>query len=722
MASWIWLDPERYPTRQKSRFTGTWDNKVEGDTVVELSRTFASGKEISKIELIYSADALAQLWINGRFLGTGPVMVGGDFLANDRPRENRYHTAMTLVQSGDDDYICRVLTVPSLDVGEVKILARVRLNPVQINEFSIGRGGFMLYAKVYFDDGSTEVIETDGGWDATLCPAYYTPAAYDGEQKKIPAGKASVTPDVWNTTLSPLPLRVEHRLEPKGGKITVGAHETCEALLEFDKIYAGYLSVKASSCGTVKVDLSCMETEEDTGGKSEQLTLVREDEYLGTVMYSLGLIRAKITNCTDSEAVLDIAINEAYLPSSADAATVTSLPWLNQVLEVCKHTLKYCRQYIHLDSPKHCEPSACTGDYFIETMMTSYSFGDMTLADFDVVRTARLLEHNDGIMFHPTYSLIWVRMLLEIYKRCGREGLLADCKRALGLLLDKFRSYIGENGLIETPPSFMFVDWIFIDGISMHHPPKALGQSVMNMFFYDALRAAAEIYSYLGDGEQKSRCTAEADALRTSINTLLFDHERGLYFEGLNTATPKELIGGYMPENTDKRYYRINSNALAAAFGVIEGDAAVCLMRRVLDDGAFDDYQPYFAHFVLQAVHCTGLDGEYLLPLLEKWRAPVEHCPKGLAEGFIPPEPTYIFDHSHAWGGTPLYSLPTALTSLEILEPGMGHISLTPRLLGLDHATVEIPTPHGIVTLEMKKGKAPTVTSPEGVTVDIIEK
>lgn len=55
----------------------------------------------------------------------------------------------------------------------------------------------------------------------------------------------------------------------------------------------------------------------------------------------------------------------------------TSDAKLNKVLEVCAHTLKYCRQSIHFDSPRHSEPLACTGDYYIESLMTAFSYGDM---------------------------------------------------------------------------------------------------------------------------------------------------------------------------------------------------------------------------------------------------------------------------------------------------------------------------------------------------------
>ncbi|MBR5445418.1 MAG: hypothetical protein IKV57_04810, partial [Clostridia bacterium] len=92
--------------------------------------------------------------------------------------------------------------------------------------------------------------------------------------------------------------------------------------------------------------------------------------------------------------------------------------------------------------------------------------------------------------------------------------------------------------------------------------------------------------------------------------------------------------------------------------------------------------------------------------------------PYGLAEGFHKPEPTYQFDHSHAWGGTPAYALPLALTGLELLEPGFRKIRMHPSLLGLEHASVEIPTPYGMITVTQKQGEEVKITVPDGITVE----
>jgi hypothetical protein len=398
-----------------------------------------------------------------------------------------------------------------------------------------------------------------------------------------------------------------------------------------------------------------------------------------------------------------------------EAETAVSDDALNRVLNTCRHTLKICRQTHHLDSPRHCEPLACTGDYYIESLMIPFSFGDMRLAEFDLVRTAVLLERENGRMFHTTYSLIWVRMLYDVYMITGKIDLLERCRKALGLLLDRFESYLGENGLIENPPDYMFVDWIYIDGLSMHHPPKALGQTCLNLFYFAALNAAGKIFLELSEHEKAQALAQKSADLRIAINRYLFDREKGIYFEGLNTPTKEDLIGRWMPPNVSKRYYLKHSNILACWAGVCDDETGRMIINRIMQDEIPGDCQPYFLHYLLEVVYRLGLREQYTLSILEKWKAPVRECPKGLAEGFVKPEPTYHFDHSHAWGGTPLYSLPKALLGLEIRKPGMKEISLDPSLLGLDWAEVELLSPSGKVICVMKDGEKPWIQCPQDV-------
>jgi len=128
-------------------------------------------------------------------------------------------------------------------------------------------------------------------------------------------------------------------------------------------------------------------------------------------------------------------------------------------------------------------------------------------------------------------------------------------------------------------------------------------------------------------------------------------------------------------------------------------------------------YQPYFAHFMFEAIYKAGLRNEFTLELLDRWKTPIKECDKGLVEGFISPNENYTFDHSHAWGGTPLYSLPKALCGFEVLEPKMKKIKLSPSLIGLESARVEIPTPFGDIIVEQQKGKDTKITYPDEITI-----
>lgn len=702
---WIWLPAEKYPKYQTTKYSGLVSGCEESYSVAEFSRTYKFPKNIKCAVLRFSGDTEFQLYCNGDIIATGPVTAEGDFIGNEKPRSNFYATKLTIHPDSD-----------TLD-----FFARVRLMPVKICEYSKGHGGFMLSAYISFDDGTKTIISTDNSWQVRFNGAYYAICCYDGRITPSPYTNAEEIDNIWHTTTAPLRVRSEARVEPVAGNtVVLRPHEEIEDVMYFDKIRAGFVHLCIKTEGELEVELQVKELDEENCG-CEKLIFNKNCEYRGLHLHSVGNYVLKIKNKSDKESEISAGLITTYYPIDSVCRTSTSDQELNKVLSVCRHTLKYCRQLHHLDSPKHCEPLACTGDYYIESLMTAFSFGDMSLAEFDVIRTAELLRENDGRMFHTSYSLIWVLMLYDVYMFTGNIALLEKCYDSLILLLNRFETYVGKNGIVETPPDYMFVDWIYIDGISMHHPPKALGQTCLNMFYFGALDAAAKIYNALKDNAMSEACIRKRELLRNAINENLFNKKKGLYFEGKNTKTPDELISQYMPQNVRKRYYLKHSNILAAYFGVCDRERARSLIEKIMTDKCPGDYQPYFAHFLLEAIYRTGLRDKYTLSVIERWKKPVSECQKGLVEGFIPPEPTYSFDHSHAWGGTPLYSLPKALLGLDIIKPGFSEIEIDPSLMGLEKAAVEVPTPYGKITCKLERGAEPIIKTPEGVIVRIKE-
>ena len=695
--NWIWLPKDKYPRCQHTNYSG-FDDKSKGNyTVAEFKRKYSFDKKIVSATLYVSGDTLFWLCCNGEFNVTGPASVGGDFYGNETARDNFYRFKTEIFPNSD-----------TLD-----FFARVRMMPVQLCDYSIGRGGFMLFATLIFEDGTSDTISSDETWLVRKNGAYCAFDRFDSSVKADEYVFAQTTENLWNTETAPIPVRCETELYPENCTVILEPFEEREQTLLFDKIYAGFIRVKAE--GTLCAQVECREV--DTAFFSKTFNFENGGEYRGLRLCSVGNYFVKLKNNSDKPAKITLSLITTHYPVYENADTVTDSADINLVLDVCKHTLKYCRQTHHLDSPKHCEPLACTGDYYIESLMTPFSFGDMRLAEFDLLRTAVMLERHDGRMFHTTYSLIWVKMLYDVYMITGNRSLIERCKRALDILLDRFDRYIGENGLIETPPDYMFVDWIYIDNISMHHPPKALGQTCLNMFYYGALDAAEKIYNECGRYSASDLCAQKKNALRDSVNSQLFDAEKGIYFEGLNTPTDEKLICKWMPENVSKRYYLKHSNILAAYVGICDAKTSESIIGKIMNGETEGDIQPYFMHYLLEGIFRNGLREKYTRTVIEKWIAPVKECPKGLVEGFVPPEPTYRFDHSHAWGGTPLYSLPKALLGFEIVEAGMKKIKLSPNLLGFERAKIELLTPYGKLSCALSKDIAPVITAPKEIAL-----
>lgn len=694
---WIWLPEKLYPDYQRTAYCA--GSSGEEYTVAEFARTYCFEMPVIAAKLRFSGDTEFVLYCNEQLLATGPVSVGGDFIGNELPKDQHYATEVTITPESDT----------------LSFYARVKMMPVGINEYSKGHGGFMLTGHLTFADGTEAVITTDQSWQVRRNARYVRSFCYDATQ---PAGEyvaAQLIPNLWHCTTAPIPPRTETLLYPDPCSVQVQPGETRECVLEFDKIYAGFIHLSVKAKGLLSIRVECFEQNEN--GSKEEFIFDADGEYRGLQLHSAGGFRVKLQNASECPAAVTFGLIATHYPVYQCGKTVTSDADLNRVMEVCTHTLQYCRQMIHLDSPRHSEPLACTGDYYIESLMTAFTFGNMDLAKFDVRRTAELLRYQDGRMFHTTYSLIWVRMLWDVYQYTGDSSLLCDCVDALTLLLDRFAGYIGENGLIETPPDYMFVDWIYIDGISLHHPPKALGQTCLNLYYYGALQTAADVYSVTGHKAMADRCRKQANDLKQAVFANLYDADRGLFFEGLNTPTPERLLGGFMPQNVSKRYYRCHANILAAYVGICESEQARSILRRVMADDTLGEYQPYFAHFLLEAVEQNGLREQYTRQILEAWKQPVRECDKGLVEGFVLPEPGYSFDHSHAWGGTPVYALPKALLGFEMIEPGFRKIALHPSLLGLEFAQVELPTPYGMLRCTMKAGQKIQLEIPDGITV-----
>lgn len=657
------------------------------------------------LKIRISADARYRLYINGKFIGRGPTTAGSDYLQQK----------LTHFFIDEYDYISN---------GNVDIRILATSVPSVMCEASFGQSG------VYFEmlDEKNAPICIDKEWLARPMSSCQGPAYTDYTAPEYEFGKACEVSDIYNAKISPLLPLEENDIFPTSlDEITLNS-TTGKAI--FDKIYSAYPVISLKTDGKVRVKLTCEEID-GVGTFVEEFVADADIIHTSPRMRSVGQMTIAIENISATSAKIDSAyiVYSAY-PVINEATFYCDDELLNRIYNLCMHTLKICRKDLHLDSPTHQEPLACTGDYLIQSLMEYVNIYDPTLTALDIYRTSQILKVQDGKMFHTTYSLLFPEWLYDYYMYTADTVLVKECEEALKLLLDRFDTYMGGNGLVEGAPDYMFVDWILMDengnhtdpenvmshggfeGYSLHHPPKALGQSALCMFYYNALTKCAGLYDVIGKPKNADLCRKKAQKLKNSINKHLYDKKRGLYVGGLNTPNVAP-DSQWLPENTDKVFYLKQANTLAVLYGIAPENEGGRILKYVIDDLKKEEMQPYFYHFFLEALLKENMFDPYGMELIRRYESLLEKCDKGLCEAWE----MFPSDCSHAWGGTPAYMLKKAICGFEMLEPGYKKIKIKPWIFDLDYIYVAFPTPYGLIEIRINENGF-TYDAPKEIEVE----
>lgn len=693
-SNWIWLDKNTYPKEQKS-FQTLFSKEKTAFRIAEFTKKYKFTKKAVKAEIEVSGDTKFWLYLNNEFVGLGPVCHGGDYGGCSMPYHYyNYYTA-------------------ELNTYTLEFYSMVQLIPTVQCDLSWGHGGFILFCKVTFEDGSVEYIKTDDTWQGRI------------NRQRYAVNKTDMTlmSDEWCNAVTvksdrvmkraPIKMLAEEEIIPNNfSPVTVMPGEMKEIDFETDKIYSCYFRVLIKEQASYTIILRGYEKDYKYSS-TEMITGNDSLDFRGLEMVSLGGFKAYILNTGKNTLTVDkISLLFNHYPCEERGDFQCSDKLLNKIYDMGKWAVKICKQTIELDSPLHQENLGCTGDYMISSLMNYVTYGDADVTRLDIVRTAHRLEVGKGKMFHTTYSMLWVQMLYDYYMFTGDESIFKETEKALDILMERFNGYVGINGLIDNPPDYMFVDWLIVDGISMHHPPKALGQGVLSAFYYGGLLNAAKIAEITGKTEKQKLYKERSEKLKKAFNEKLYDEGKELYFDGLND---KYEPNDWLPENVEKRYFSWHTNTLAVLYGICEGKKAAKIMEQILNDMSLINPQPYFMHFVLDAIYKSGLFEKYGMKQIERWKAMTEFD-KGLQEGWYDCS-GYGFDYSHVWGGTPTYQLPVRLSGLEIKKAGFKEITLNPSLCGLEYAYITIPTPYGNITVNMKKGEEPEIKTPSEIKI-----
>ncbi len=700
-ASWIWLGSEEH---QKLRVS--WFDKSPTPPGMALFRKTFNLQSVDNCLARFSGDCKYRIRINGVFICDGPPEAGGDF-ANTQAPDWWFYDVRDIGEF--------------LKYGENLIEAEVMMDCEAQTDYSVGRGGFIFELT---DAEGNIVLKTDRSWEAALNLGW-RPGHYDARQEPTawkPAAEIADPPwQLRELGLPPLAIReivpncrLPHCFLP-------GVPQLID--LHFDEKVCGHFEIELSGQAGAILRIAYAEVPGIFTPAEQEVYCLKNGRqtFRATRMRVCMDIRLTIefgsffANDSAPVTVHGVKFINRHFPVELQPLE-TSDEALNRVRDCCAATLKICMQRLHLDSPIHQEGLGCTGDYMIESLMSYYLFGETRLAAADTRRTALLLRQKNGVMFHTSYSLLWITMIHDYYLYSGDLELVKEVLPEIRLVLELFRSYLGPTGLVSEAPNYMFVDWVYQDGFAYHHPPASHGTGVMTAFYIRALEEGAKL---TGTCEWLEL----AQELKENFRRELWDENKGFFRNGtphLSKSPPAK----YLPPDDDEFSYSMHCNIAAISSGIIDDPG---FLERVMTHPWPVQPQPYYLHFVFDAIRRAGQFDRFATDLLKLWNRIVDEHPFGLKECW------QCGDYCHAWGGTPVIQTGRDILGAEPLEPGWRHILLAPHPLTLTHASGKIHTVMGTVKInwriengifhyraELPRGMKHTFKPPHGLTVDQI--
>ena len=687
LGQWIWTDAQPSPLAAMFRKTVVVHAKPQG------------------VKAWLTADTKYLLYVNGQLASRGPVDIGRDYAGGSTRRWF---------------YDCRDLT-PYFVEG-TNVIAAVVFSHWPIG-FTVSRGqpGFLFEAEITDADGQKETVASDASWRAlpaaqfvkdTVCDLNQEPSGWNLAGFDDANWNASrVVTNVWEplvaSEIPPLmeanyPARQIEGLPQNGIFTNDGSFK-----VNFDRVLSGYpaLTVEGGAGATVKIQAHRDYTYKLRGGR-ETLEFPFMDEIAPAFTVQLKAV-------TDPVKILNADAIFTSQPLEYRGEFACSDDQLNRIWNVSRWAVQINLQTHHLDSPNHQEPISDPGDYLIESMVNDYAFAQPWLARQDVRKFGWLLKDENYHNFHTSYSIGWLQMLMDYYDYTGDPSLVVEMAPYVHELLDTYASWRGTNGLISEAPNYMFMDWVNIAGFGCHHPPAVIGQGYLTAFYYHGLEMAARVAALTGDPARVKKYKKLRADIAEAFNRELWVAEKGLYRDGKPFQTSVKPYQ-WMPADKDIETFSPHVNVLAVLYGLAPKERQAAIVDKVLAEKPLNT-QPWFMHWVFQAIDHAGRFDQYGTPQMRRWQIVPE------TQSFR--EMWNSGDLSHGWCSTPLVQMSQRVLGVEPTAPGFTTMRIRPHVGDLTWAKGKVPTPRGDVEISWKWAEGKIfldATIPDGAEAEVV--
>ncbi|TXI70945.1 MAG: Bacterial alpha-L-rhamnosidase [Cyclobacteriaceae bacterium] len=439
-----------------------------------------------------------------------------------------------------------------------------------------------------------------------------------------------------------------------------------------------------------------------------------QQEYSPLWWRTYRYIQLRIYTQSEPLVIDDIYGTFTGYPFQMKAKLESTTPDLRKMLDIGWRTARLCAFETYMDCPYY-EQLQYIGDARIQAIVSYYNAGDDRLARYGLT----LMDHSrlpEGITLSryptdlnqeiPTFSLWWVAMLHDYYMYRSDPQFIKGKLPGARQVMSFFERYQQEDGSLKDVPYWIFTDWTEGKGWDFGMAPvgEKGESSVLDFQLLWTYQLASQLENDLGLKELSRIYSDRANQLKETIQRKYWDSSRQLY-----------------ADTESKDTFSQHANSLAILAGVISGDDAIALGKKLLADTTLVPASIYFKFYLHQALIKVGLGDDYLL-WLDKWR---ENINLGLTTWAEISEVTSARSDCHAWGSSPNIEFFRTLLGIDSAAPGFSKVIIKPHLGSIETIKGEMPHPNGMISVSYrlkKENLTAEISLPQGVSGSFVWK
>ncbi|QYX76626.1 alpha-L-rhamnosidase-related protein [Streptomyces akebiae] len=576
-----------------------------------------------------------------------------------------------------------------------------------------------------------------------------------GGERVVPVAAALQTAPTGETAAKGLPdhpaERLIDRLRAAGPTsaislpITVArdADTSTIVTVDFGRIVAGHVELDIDAPAGVRLDLWYQESadydpaagpvESAPRASASYVTRGHSDRYKAVDVNGLRRIFLHIPSATEGDArevtVRQIAVSEYHYPFTGDASFSSGDPELDRLYRAGIRTTEMNSFDAFTDCPTR-EQRAWVGDGVVHQMVHLVANEDWRLARNYVTLGASPradgmlpmtvvgeIEHRGGYAI-PDWALHWIHGVWNLFRHDGDHAATLSLLPVVERVLRWYEPYVDEHGTLSDVPEWNLIDWSSV--FSSHRSALITGLWARGLAEY------AEMADWLGNAASADWARAHWERIRQGFEDF-WDPERGSYVDHIvagermpamsqaagavavvSGLAPQERWSGIVDVVTDPARVVVRSWIGGADGGydmakIVEQSLGI---YRIDWDAEHEIVmaQPFFSYVVHDAVARAG-QAERLPDLLRRWSVFLHEGYDTFGECWGWGTPV------HAWSSTPTKDLIWYVLGVTPAEPGYASVKVAPRPGDIDRLSGAVPTPHGLVRVNVDAGKV-SVDSP----------